>query len=71
MSNTTVIYPPKNTRRFKKHCWCSGIMQDSHSCDPGSIPGQCKFFFVILQLDVEEIKEMCIERHFSINENPR
>ena len=21
-------------------CWCSGIMQDSHSCDPGSIPGQ-------------------------------
>ena len=23
------------------HCWCSGIMQDSHSCDPGSIPGQC------------------------------
>ena len=26
------------------HCWCSGIMQDSHSCDPGSIPGQCKRF---------------------------
>ena len=25
----------KNTRR-----WCSGIMQDSHSCDPGSIPGR-------------------------------
>ena len=23
-------------------CWCSGIMQDSHSCDPGSIPGQRK-----------------------------
>ena len=22
--------------------WCSGIMQDSHSCDPGSIPGQRK-----------------------------
>ena len=21
--------------------WCSGIMQDSHSCDPGSIPGRC------------------------------
>ncbi len=20
--------------------WCSGIMQDSHSCDPGSIPGR-------------------------------
>jgi hypothetical protein len=28
------------------HCWCSGIMQDSHSCDPGSIPGQCKFFLL-------------------------
>lgn len=27
-----------------KHCWCSGIMQDSHSCDPGSIPGQCTLF---------------------------
>ena len=27
------------------HCWCSGIMQDSHSCDPGSIPGQCTQFF--------------------------
>jgi hypothetical protein len=27
------------------HCvsrrrWCSDIMQDSHSCDPGSIPGR-------------------------------
>ncbi|KAG8264173.1 hypothetical protein J6590_017191, partial [Homalodisca vitripennis] len=22
------------------HRWCSGIMQDSHSCDPGSIPGR-------------------------------
>ena len=20
--------------------WCNGIMQDSHSCDPGSIPGR-------------------------------
>ena len=27
-----------------EHCWCSGIMQDSHSCDPGSIPGQCNTF---------------------------
>ena len=25
----------------KKHRWCSGIMQDSHSCDSGSIPGRC------------------------------
>ena len=24
--------------------WCSGIMQDSHSCDPGSIPGRRNFF---------------------------
>ena len=23
--------------------WCSGIMQDSHFCDPGSIPGRCIF----------------------------
>ena len=22
--------------------WCSGIKQDSHSCNPGSIPGQCR-----------------------------
>ena len=29
-----------------QHCWCSGIMQDSHSCDPGSIPGQCTLFFL-------------------------
>ena len=27
-----------------RHCWCSGIIQDSHSCDPGSIPGQCTVF---------------------------
>ena len=26
-----------------KRRWCSGIMQDSHSCDPGSIPGRRKF----------------------------
>ena len=25
--------------------WCSGIMQDSHSCDPGSIPGRRNLFF--------------------------
>jgi hypothetical protein len=24
--------------------WCSGIMQDSHSCDPGSIPGRRTLF---------------------------
>ena len=27
--------------------WCSGIMQDSHSCDPGSIPGRRNLFFSI------------------------
>lgn len=40
---------PSNT----SHRWCSGIMQDSHSCDPGSIPGRCTFwcyFFVTLQV---------------------
>ena len=31
----------------RRHCWCSGIMQDSHSCDLGSIPGQCMFCFVL------------------------
>ena len=25
---------------INKRRWCSGIMQDSHSCDPGSIPGR-------------------------------
>lgn len=28
--------------------WCSGIMQDSHSCDPGSIPGRRMFVFLFL-----------------------
>ena len=27
--------------------WCSGIMQDSHSCDPGSIPGRRNLIFSI------------------------
>ena len=27
--------------------WCSGIMQDSHSCDPGSIPGRRNLCFVL------------------------
>jgi hypothetical protein len=35
----------KNKLRVKHTCtqqrrWCSGINQDSHSCDPGSIPGR-------------------------------
>ena len=28
---------------LKLRRWCSGIMQDSHSCDPGSIPGRRNF----------------------------
>ena len=32
--------------------WCSGIMQDSHSCDPGSIPGRrnLSFSFQVFQM---------------------
>ena len=33
--------------------WCSGIMQDSHSCDPGSIPGRRKIFATILHFLTE------------------
>ena len=39
------------------HRWCSGIMQDSHSCDPGSIPGRCIIFFnncLLLKLHCSE-----------------
>ena len=32
-------FDPRHLQR-EMRCWCSGIMQDSHSCDPGSIPGQ-------------------------------
>ena len=49
-----------------KHCWCSGIMQDSHSCDPGSIPGQCivlLFFFC----DPGSIPGQCIVLLFFFN----
>lgn len=31
---------------LREHRWCNGIMRDSHSRDPGSIPGRCiKIFF--------------------------
>ena len=33
---------------WQLHCWCSGIMQDSHSCDSGSIPGRCSFRINVL-----------------------
>ena len=33
-----VCFP--NFPSFILRRWCSGIMQDSHSCDPGSIPGR-------------------------------
>ena len=29
---------------YPGHRWCSGIMEDSHSFDPGSIPGRCTNF---------------------------
>ena len=31
-------------RMYPQRRWCSGIMQDSHSCDPGSIPGRRSTF---------------------------
>ena len=31
-----------------KRRWCSGIMQDSHSCDPGSIPGRRNYLFYLI-----------------------
>ena len=37
-----------NFKGIEEHCWCSGIMQDSHSCDSGSIPGQCKVFYLLM-----------------------
>ncbi|XP_015498864.2 methyltransferase-like 26 isoform X3 [Parus major] len=38
-------------RRSRPRRWCSGIMQDSHSCDPGSIPGRrTALFFSFLPL---------------------
>ena len=41
------IVCPGSLNFLHGHCWCSGIMQYSHSCDAGSIPGQCSFFIVI------------------------
>ena len=42
-----LLSTPQNLRT--KHCWYSGIMQDSHSCDLGSIPGQCTLLFHFLR----------------------
>ena len=40
------------THRLRR--WCSGIMQDSHSCDPGSIPGRrTNFAFPFLQYSTD------------------
>ena len=45
-----------NIRRRIRHYllyerrWCSGIMQDSHSCDPGSIPGRRTSFLILIKL---------------------
>ena len=41
--------------------WCSGIMQDSHSCDPGSIPGRRKvnlFFFPPIECSISYGKRL-------------
>ena len=38
---------------FGGHCWCSGIMQDSNSCDLGLIPGQCKPFACLWEVGVD------------------
>ena len=35
---------PLKMRPAYLHRWCNGIMRDSHSRDPGSIPGRCTFF---------------------------
>ena len=42
----TVIYFTFRLKRWLRR-WCSGIMQDSHSCDPGSIPGRRKMFYFL------------------------
>ena len=40
--------------------WCSGIMQDSHSCDPGSIPGRRKIFvFSVTGFDLQQQVAQC------------
>ena len=39
MAGTWRLHSKAKVRR-----WCSGIMQDSHSCDPGSIPGRRTHF---------------------------
>ena len=36
--------PTHVTSYTQQHRWCSGIMEDSHSFDPGSIPGRCMLF---------------------------
>ena len=37
------LFAEKKVKFTGKHEWCSGIIQDSHSCDSGSIPGSCIF----------------------------
>ena len=45
--------------------WCSGIMQDSHSCDPGSIPGRRMYFCSILVVFVIVGASSCFWYHCS------
>ena len=49
------------------HCWCSGIMQDSHSCDPGSIPGQCTMFFSCFFFIVIDVKKNNFHERIMVN----
>ena len=37
--------------------WCSGIMQDSHSCDPGSIPGRRRLGHIFFSLSAPKTPE--------------
>ena len=39
-----------NCLELKQRRWCSGIMLDSHSSDPGSIPGRRTIIFILKML---------------------
>ena len=57
----TVCLEPKQRR------WCSGIMQDSHSCDPGSIPGRRRISFFEYIFGIKMAKK-CLQR--GLNSRP-
>ena len=47
--------------------WCSGIMQDSHSCDPGSIPGRRTFFFFFFSFLFRPVYNLSVGLFFSFS----